>query len=108
MISGNTERHVKSGSRLRLRCFVENSSGLPSFVYWYRNNKVVNYGNRLGVSVKVRTKKSRKQRVLPVSVLEINHVLSGDAGNYTCAPSNAKNHTIQVHVVKGKAIPGKN
>ena len=37
-----------------------------------------------------------------VSTLDIFDVRETDAGNYTCAPSNAKNHSVIVHVVKGE------
>eukprot|EP00094_Tigriopus_californicus_P008358 TCALIF_08053-PA protein Name:"Protein of unknown function" AED:0.33 eAED:0.38 QI:0/0/0/0.5/1/1/2/0/174 len=40
-------------------------------------------------------------RLEPVSKLEVSNVTLGDAGAYTCAPSNARNHSVVVHVVKG-------
>ena len=39
---------------------------------------------------------------MAVSTLEIVNVTAADAGIYTCAPSNARNHSVVVHVVKGK------
>ena len=46
----------------------------------------------------------RKYRIRPVvvSMLEITTVMPDDAGTYTCAPSNAKNHSVVVHVIQGK------
>ena len=39
---------------------------------------------------------------MAVSTLDIVNVTTADAGIYTCAPSNALNHSVVVHVVKGK------
>ena len=36
-----------------------------------------------------------------VSSLHIKTVRPKDAGIYTCAPSNARNYTVVVHVIKG-------
>ncbi|XP_059081391.1 uncharacterized protein LOC131879162 [Tigriopus californicus] len=43
-------------------------------------------------------------RLEPVSKLEVSNVTLGDAGAYTCAPSNARNHSVVVHVVKGENL----
>ncbi len=51
-ISGSVERHVNEGSRLTLSCRIESASGPPSYVYWYRDNEVINYSNREGVNIR--------------------------------------------------------
>lgn len=114
VISGSTERHVNEGSRLRLECRVERSSGPPDYVYWYRNGKVVNYSARKNLRiVTVRPglsdgydnfdDQSRRRRARLVSTLDIVNVTAKDDGGvYTCAPSNARNHSVVVHVVQGK------
>jgi hypothetical protein len=50
-----------------------------------------------------RSKARRKHRIRPVvvSMLEIQTVMPDDAGVYTCAPSNARNHSVVVHVIQG-------
>ena len=40
-----------------------------------------------------------------VSGLHIVTVRPKDAGTYTCAPSNARNYSVVVHVIKGKKDP---
>jgi hypothetical protein len=47
----------------------------------------------------------RKNRIRPivVSMLEIQMVMPDDAGSYTCAPSNARNHSAVVHVIQGES-----
>lgn len=129
-------------------------SGPPSYVYWYRDDIVVNYSGRKGIHIwtgdavpkdidkldetsldddasnvtttvtsttmaqfsvtevsqqrhSVTRLKSprRKNRIRPivVSMLEIQMVMPDDAGAYTCAPSNARNHSAVVHVIQGEA-----
>ena len=46
-------------------------------------------------------KRKRRRRFVLVSTLDIFDVSQTDGGVYTCAPSNAKNHSVMVHVVKG-------
>ena len=152
MISGSSERHVKAGSKLILYCQVEQSSGEPDYVYWYRDGRVINYSGRPGVNIftgsaaaaaaaaaaeeeeeeeegevhppaaaaviteeRKLKRRRRKQhwgpktsplprRSRPVSALEVSNVTSADAGEYMCAPSNAKNYSVVVHVVKGTTV----
>ena len=39
-----------------------------------------------------------------VSGLYIETVRPKDAGTYTCAPSNARNYSVVIHVIKGKKL----
>lgn len=52
----------------------------------------------------VSSMEEEEARLEPVSKLEVSNVTLGDAGAYTCAPSNARNHSVVVHVVKGRVI----
>ena len=116
-IQGSSERHVNEGSQLSLFCSIIDISGPPSFVFWYRDGTVVNYSDQ-GSGVRIVTKTneadfkiSRKnlheEEAVLVSSLYIDTVKPEDAGKYTCAPSNARNHSVVVHVIKGK-WPSKN
>ena len=111
-IQGSSERHVNEGSQLSLFCSIIDISGPPSFVFWYRDDTVVNYSDQ-GSGVRIVTKTneadfkiSRKnlheEEAVLVSSLYIDTVKPEDAGKYTCAPSNARNHSVVVHVIKGK------
>ena len=111
-IKGSSERHVKEGSQLSLYCTIVDISGPPSFVFWYRDDNVVNYSDQSGVRIVTKSMKplhdrpasrtaDRKKPVV-VSSLYIDTVTPKDAGTYTCAPSNARNHSVVVHVIKGK------
>lgn len=169
-IGGSGERHVQAGSRLSLSCRIEDCSGPPDYVYWYRDGNVINYSNRKTVRIRTVTsqmltrlhhrkksaaavatqppsslattsvapeeealasssemaavptaatstrtssrgggrrggrRRQRRRRTVLVSSLDIFNVLASDAGSYTCAPSNARNHSVVVHVVKGENL----
>ena len=67
----------------------------PKTVVWYRNGAMVNtLLKRGGISV---VTESRRR----TSNLLISKVTKADAGNYTCAPSNAQAHSVMVHVIEG-------
>ena len=125
-IEGTSERHVKEGSELILYCTIVDISGPPSFVFWYRDADVVNYSEQTGVSIitnheapntdlnadfppsplenpNIGEESLVPERIL-VSTLRIDTVRPKDAGTYTCAPSNARNHSVVVHVIKGQFL----
>ena len=125
-IEGTSERHVKEGSQLILYCTIVDISGPPSFVFWYRDADVVNYSEQTGVSIitnheapntdlnadfppsplenpNIGEESTVPEKIL-VSTLRIDTVRPKDAGTYTCAPSNARNHSVVVHVIKGQFL----
>ena len=120
-IEGTSERHVKEGSQLILYCTIVDISGPPSFVFWYRDEDVVNYSDQTGVSIMTNheampndgnedfsLESHQESSIVPrkmlVSTLRIDTVRPKDAGTYTCAPSNARNHSVVVHVIKGQCF----
>jgi hypothetical protein len=88
---------VQTGSKLTLSCAVKSSSGDPDYVYWYRNEVVLNYSPH----VKIEDTKSPDDQPL-VSKLSVENVQRSHTGNYTCAPSNAQAASVMVHVVDGE------
>lgn len=143
---------------MRLSCSVLDPSASPTFVYWYRDDNVLNYsptvdilenlnlrqfqevkeekrtrsagggvagrrggrgGSNMGKMAKARLptvnelvsqeEENRKKSETEgeeddsiVSTLSIDNVSRQHSGNYTCAPSNARQVSIMVHVVDGK------
>jgi hypothetical protein len=131
-------------------------AGPPSYVYWYRDDIVVNYSGRKGINIwtgdavpkdkldsededivnvtsstitstsvsdflekkeevisgsgvtretmtqRLKSRRRNRNRTLVVSMLQIQMVMPDDAGTYTCAPSNARNHSAVVHVIQGR------
>ena len=65
-------------------------------------NSVNNRSSRVHTKQQRKYKRRRRRRNVLVSTLDIFDVRQSDKGVYTCAPSNAKNHSVIVHVVKGK------
>ena len=51
-IGGNKERHVQSGSQLSLSCRIDEYTGPPTFVFWYRNSEVINYSERKSILIR--------------------------------------------------------
>lgn len=81
-ILGNHELFVKTGSDINLTCIASQISNPPSFIYWYKGGRVVNYSQRGGINVQT-------DRNTKTSKLIIARATPGDSGNYTCAPSNS-------------------
>lgn len=94
-IVGNPELYIKSGSDINLTCIVLQTPDPPSFIYWYRGAKVINYSQRGGISV-VTEKQTRTSRLL------ISRALPTDSGNYTCSPSSSDAASVLVHVLNGE------
>jgi len=91
---------VQTGSQLTLSCAVKRSSGDPDYVYWYRNEDVLNYSPH----VKIEDAASPEEQPL-VSKLSVENVQKSHSGNYTCAPSNAWPASVLVHVVDDESGP---
>ncbi|KAL7645210.1 UNVERIFIED_CONTAM: hypothetical protein RMT77_003596 [Armadillidium vulgare] len=91
LILGPPERVVAAGSELQLVCSFKNSSKPLSYLFWYQENKMINYDISRGIVVSTGT---------DVSTLTIHSSKAIHAGNYTCEPSNAAPSSVIVHVVE--------
>ncbi|XP_015585762.1 hemicentin-1 isoform X1 [Cephus cinctus] len=94
-ILGSGEHHVDVGSIINLVCIIDNSPTPPQYVFWYHNNRMINYDAARG-SVTVQTKPGPTQ-----SQLTIRQAVESDTGNYTCTASNTKPASIFVFVTEG-------
>ncbi|RLU26159.1 hypothetical protein DMN91_002325 [Ooceraea biroi] len=95
-ILGSDEHHVDVGSIINLVCIIEKSPTPPQYVFWYHNNRMINYDTTRG-SVTVQTDPGPTQ-----SRLTIRQAVESDTGNYTCSASNTKPASIFVFVTEGK------
>lgn len=77
----------------------------------YHNEKMVNYDTQSGFSVtSIQSNVNNNHSVIQTqsmpstSILSIKEVNLKNAGNYTCAPSNARSAFIMVHVLRGMRL----
>jgi hypothetical protein len=50
-INGPSEKYLKPGSMLRLTCKVVENIENPLYIFWYHNNRMINYDSHRGVNV---------------------------------------------------------
>ncbi|XP_059218671.1 protein sidekick-1 isoform X2 [Stomoxys calcitrans] len=94
-ILGNPELFIKSGSDINLTCLAMQSPIPPSFIYWYKGKRLMNYSQRGGISVIT-------ERTTRTSKLLISKATPTDSGNYTCSPSSSDSASVVVHVINGE------
>ena len=92
-ILGSPEKHVKAGSILRLVCIIKHTTESPAYVFWYRDQQMINYNDEQSVVVE----SDEHTSVLLVTRADRQH-----SGNYTCLPSNAQPASILVHILNGE------
>ncbi|XP_071530516.1 uncharacterized protein [Panulirus ornatus] len=90
-IVGGSERFIHHGSLLKLVCLLKSATEPPVYVFWYRDDRMINYDKERGVSVDNSGKSSK---------LYISSVSRRDEGNYTCLPSNAAPASVMVTVIQ--------
>ncbi|CAG5030079.1 unnamed protein product [Parnassius apollo] len=95
-ILGSGEHHVDIGSVIRLICIVEKSPTPPQFVFWYHNDRMINYDAiRCGISVETEPGARTQSR------LTVRGATLKDSGNYTCNASNTEPASIHVFISEG-------
>jgi len=92
-ILGNAELFIKSGSDINLTCLAMQSPVPPSFIYWYKGKRVMNYSQRGGINV-ITERSTRTSKLL------IAKATPADSGNYTCSPSSSgeSQFHVQLHI----------
>ncbi|XP_043251463.1 junctional adhesion molecule B-like [Colletes gigas] len=96
IIPGGPDLHVKQGSSLRLECQLIASAEAPSFIFWYRQGRMINYDDEPGVRVEA----TKNGSILIVDKVKLSH-----GANYTCSPSNARPAYIMIHVIEEEEKP---
>ncbi|XP_075215288.1 uncharacterized protein LOC142321180 [Lycorma delicatula] len=94
-IAGPREKYLKLGSVLRLLCTLRQSPEPPIYMFWYHNNRMVNYDLDRGINVT--SELSAKS-----STLLVSSATPGHSGNYSCVPSNAQPASTFVHILNGE------
>lgn len=96
LILGKEEYHINEGSDISLVCIIENSLEAPKYVFWYQNEKMINYDISNEISVQTTVGKKTSSR------LNIKRARPKHSGNYTCKPASAIPASIQVFVLGDK------
>ncbi|XP_066958474.1 neurotrimin-like isoform X1 [Macrobrachium rosenbergii] len=91
IVQGPKERVVAAGSDLQLVCIFKNFTAPPAYVFWYQDEKMVNYDSSRGIFV---SSGGRDHSILKVQTASEEH-----QGNYTCAPANIAPSSVLVHVI---------
>jgi len=96
-ILGADEYYAMAGGDISLVCIIEDTLEPPQYVYWYHNDKIINYDTkrtRVSFDLGENTKKTSSRLV-------IASVQKSDSGNYTCSTTHAEPSTISVFVSQG-------
>lgn len=99
-ILGGPQLFINAGSELNVSCVVEAPGGGTDFVFWYHNNGMLNLDARRDQLEVVLSSDALRDRT--ISSLLLRSVQVSDSGNYTCAPSNAEQASIQLVVLNSE------
>ncbi|XP_055311234.1 lachesin isoform X3 [Sitodiplosis mosellana] len=95
-ILGSGELHVDMGSTINLVCIIEKSPTPPQYVYWQKNDRMINYDDsRRDITIDTIPGLRTQSRLI------IREPQISDSGNYTCSASNTEPASIYVFVSKG-------
>ncbi|XP_055706783.1 uncharacterized protein LOC129803927 [Phlebotomus papatasi] len=93
-IIGPTVRYLTPDSTLRLICRVVQSTETSEFLFWYQDDRMINYDSDRGVNISTEPDYN-------YSELTIMRATKQHSGNYSCVPSNAQPASVTVHIFKG-------
>ncbi|XP_076039600.1 uncharacterized protein LOC143024617 isoform X2 [Oratosquilla oratoria] len=100
-VLGKPERYLDMGSTINLTCIITYSPEPPAYIFWYFNNKVLQY-DESDSRISIITDRGEVTR----TYLLIHDAKSSDSGTYTCAPSSASPASVIVHVLNaGRSQP---
>jgi len=96
IILGKEEYHIQKGSLISLICILENTLVPPEYVFWFQNERMINFDNDRDVTVQTTTGRKTSSK-LNIQRAKLEH-----SGNYTCQPSSGTPASIQVFVLGDK------
>jgi len=96
IILATDEYRIEKGSVIHLVCILENALLPPEYVFWYQNERMINYDTQRGVTVTTSQGKKTSSR------LNILNAQPHHTGNYTCKPSSSTPASIQLFVLDDK------
>jgi len=99
IILSTDEYRIEKGSLISLVCILENALLPPEYVFWYQNDRMINYDTGRGVTVTTVQGKKTSSR------LNIQNAQPKHTGNYTCKPSSSIPASIQLFVLDDNVLP---
>lgn len=96
-IIGQPVKYLTPGSVLKLNCRVIQSTEMAAYIFWYHNNRMINYDVDRGINVSIEANFHNSE-------LTILNTQEKHSGNYTCVPSNSQPASVLVHIFKGMYI----
>ncbi|XP_017461949.1 PREDICTED: uncharacterized protein LOC108355287 isoform X2 [Rhagoletis zephyria] len=93
-ITGPPIRYLTPGSTLRLQCRVVQNTEASEFIFWYHDNRMINYDSDRGINVST-------DPDFQSSELTIQRTRREHSGNFTCVASNTQPASVLVHIFKG-------
>ncbi|XP_055686755.1 uncharacterized protein LOC129792069 [Lutzomyia longipalpis] len=92
-IDGPALKYVQVNSPIRLHCRLVNNTVKFEFLFWYHNERMINYDKNNGINISMGVESN-------YSDLIIYHAQMDHSGNYTCAPSNMRPASVLVVVLQ--------
>ncbi|XP_064088261.1 uncharacterized protein LOC135202714 [Macrobrachium nipponense] len=96
-ILGSSERYVDRGSTINLTCIINHNPKTDTQIFWYHNNKIINYDNR-DSRVSVITDRG----VVTKTILLIHDAHDAATGTYSCIPSPSAVASVRIHILNGE------
>lgn len=105
---GSPDMFVRAGSSLNLTCIISKSPELPAFVFWYHNERMINYDYESKEKGRISLSKDPVKPDTGISQLLIRKAKVNDSGNYSChfVGSGVEPAHIYVHVLQGMYFSG--
>ncbi|XP_050092914.1 zwei Ig domain protein zig-8-like isoform X2 [Anopheles aquasalis] len=88
-IVGPRVKYLTPDSTLKLICRIVQATEAAAFIFWYHNNRMINYDLHRGINVSSEAE------------LTINQATTEHSGNYTCVPSYSHPASVVVHIFNG-------
>ena len=98
---GFPDMFVRTGATINLTCIISRSPEPPAFVFWYHNERMINYDYYSMGRGEITVQKDSSKSDTVISRLVIRSAKLQDSGNYTCSASNADPTSLYVHVLQG-------
>merc|ERR1719273_2567905 len=95
-IVGTKDKVFNSGSRLQLICILKLATAKPDYIFWYHNDRMINFDRDRGVSV---------QEDDSGSTLTMTDVSVSDSGNYSCQPRDMRPAAVAVTILSERQAP---